>query len=171
MKEPEYFLKKQRGFTLIETVISMAILGAILLSVNMFMKPVTDLWVMQAFRDGAQNEARLALLRMVREISEIKDPASVSIAEAAKIKFTTAKNESITIRRDGTNLLRNDKMLASSIDLFELKYWDNAGAAIANPAVSPQDTNIYRVQISIRASSNGRASTMRSQVRPRNLYG
>lgn len=163
--------QKQRGFTLIESVVSMTILGSLMLSVNMFMKPVTDLWVIQTFRDGAQSEGRLALMRAIREISQVKNPQSVLIAESARFKFVTAQNETITYRLDGTQLLRNDKLFAASVDQFVLTYWDVANNEIGTPAVSPLDTNIYRVGVSIRANGNGHTATLRSQVRPRNLYG
>ena len=161
----------RRGFTLVESVISLAILGAILLSVNMFMKPVTDLWIIQAFRDGVQNETRLALMRLVRELSQVKDEQSIYIAESSRIRFTTIQDQSITYRLNGTDLLRNDRVIAANIDFFELTYWDAANASIASPDVNPQETDIYRVSFSIRANNNGRTAAFRSQVQPRNLYG
>ncbi len=162
---------RQQGFTLVEVVVSMTILGAILLSVSMLTKPVTDLWVIQSFRDGAQNETRLALLRIIREVSQVKDSKSVYIAQGSQIKFTTTQNVSVTFSLSGTNLMRNSQVLAANIDQFQLSYWGNTHQTIAAPAVNPQDTDIYRVGVLMHANANGRAATLRSQIRPRNLYG
>ncbi|MBP9864791.1 MAG: prepilin-type N-terminal cleavage/methylation domain-containing protein [Candidatus Omnitrophica bacterium] len=160
----------QSGFTMMETVVSMSILGTLLLSTNIFMKPATDLWVLQAFRDSSEHEARLSLLRIVRELSQIRNDQSVSSAESSRITFTNTSGQEVTIKLLGTELLRNNVVLARNIAAFELAYWGYDQSSIANPVVSPSETNIYSISILIRAAANGRSSTLRTRVHPRNFY-
>lgn len=170
MKQKQRNKKNRRGFTLIESAVSISILGALMLSVNLFMKPATDMWVLQAFRDGTQHEARLALMKMARELNQIKNDTSVLIAESSRIKFVNISNQEVDIRLSGTNLLRNDVVFARNVAELTLSYWGKDHAALGSPAVSPQKTNLYRIQALIRVEANGRSATLRSQVHPRNLY-
>ncbi len=160
-----------RGYTLVETAISMSILSTVLLSVNLFMKPITDVWSVKVFSDDSQQESRLALLRMVRELSQIKDPASVFIAESHRIQFQNTASQTVTYRLEGAQILRNNRTLAKNIAEFTLTYWDQDHLTLSAPVVNPLDTNIYRISALIRTDRGGHSVTARSQVRPRNLYG
>ncbi len=160
-----------RGYTLVETAVALSIMGSMLLSVNMFMKPMTDLWSLKIFQDDFQQESRLALMRLMRELSQIKDPASVLIAESHRIQFQNAASQTITYRLDGTQILRNNRTLAKNVGEFTLSYFDKDHAALASPLVNPASTNIYRISATVRTDQGGRSVTARSQVRPRNLFG
>jgi len=162
--------KGRLGFTLIETVVSMSILGTLLLSVNMFMKPATDLWVLQAFKDSSGHEARLALLRIVRELNQIRNDQSVLIAESSRIQFINTSAQTVTIQQTGTEILLNNVVLAQNVTALEFTYWGYDHSGIVTPSVSPADTDIYRVGIRILTEANGQSSTLRTQVHPRNFY-
>ena len=164
-------LKMMRGYTLVETAVALSIMGSMLLSVNMFMQPITDLWSLKVFQDDSQQESRLAMLRLMRELNQIKDPSSVTIAESQRIQFQNAANQTITYRLDGTQILRNNRTIAKNVGEFTLSYYNKDHGALASPQVNPASTDIYRISATVRTDQGGRSVTARSQVRPRNFFG
>ncbi|MDD5217008.1 MAG: type II secretion system protein [Candidatus Omnitrophica bacterium] len=156
------------GFTLIEITLVVAILGILAISVLLFMKPAVDLMVRQTFVEGQANEARLAILLMVREINQLKDAQSISTANANQFSFTDANNQAVSYTLSSGVLKRNNVPLAGGVTALQFTYWDVNNSQLTTPTISPA-TNIVRVQISLTVAANGQTATFRSQARPRNL--
>ena len=169
-----FFLGRgEAGFTLIEAIVSMVLLGFFSLGIIMFMKPVTELWALQSFQQNAALEARLALLRMDREMEAIKDRASITTASATTFSFTDSGNQAITYTLSSGTLTRNNVTLAKNITSLQFQYIGlTAGGAdnvLAAPTLAPS-TNIRRINITMAVTANGNTATVRTQVQPANLY-
>ena len=65
--------KRQNRFSLVEAVVSLVILGLFSLGILAFTKPLMDLWNLQTFQYGPAAEGKLAVMRMTREINQVKD--------------------------------------------------------------------------------------------------
>jgi prepilin-type N-terminal cleavage/methylation domain-containing protein len=63
-------IKNQKGFSLIEMMVVVAILGVIVLALVTFFTGGTKSWVAGQYQLTAQRNARQAMDRMVREIRE-----------------------------------------------------------------------------------------------------
>jgi len=165
-------LKDQKGFSLIEIVVAITILAFVSIGIMTFTVPVTNLWLFQKFQEGAANEGRLAAMRMVREIAQVKDDTSVSTAQAANFSFTNTGGDTITFGLNGTTLTRNEgngaQTLAENISTLQFVYYDAAGNTLATPTVGAS-TNIRRVEASLQVSTNGRQQSYRSMVYLRNV--
>jgi len=159
----------ERGFTLIEFVVVLVILVIISGGIIHFTNPVMDLWNYQAFYNGPGMEGRLATLRMVREINQVRNRASVTTADATQFQFTNTNNNNINFDLNAGSLERNNIPLATGVSQLQFLYFDANNAAIATPIVSPAETDIRRIEITLGITAQGRTRTARSQAYPRNL--
>ncbi len=162
-------LAQERGFTVIEMVMTMLVLSVVAIGVGFFMNPLMDLTVQKRFMNDYVAESRLAILRMQRDISQIKDAASITEATDSQLSFTDANNAAVSYMLNSGNLLRNSIVLAAGVTSFEITYWDSANAQLDPPTLIPE-TNIARIQILLSVASGENARTQRIQIRPRNLW-
>jgi prepilin-type N-terminal cleavage/methylation domain-containing protein len=162
-------LSKNRGFTLVEMVLTIAFLSLIVPAAAFLFQPVLDIWTIDSPRNDISNATAYALSRMTSEIAQIKDPASVAIAASQEFQFTDVSDNNITYRLDGTNLLRNNDVLARDVQALAFIYFDVNNASLATPRVAPDATDIWRVSISMTCAREGQQISMETQVRPRNL--
>jgi prepilin-type N-terminal cleavage/methylation domain-containing protein len=162
-------LAQERGFTVIEMVMTMLVLSVVGIGVGLFMNPLMDLTVQKRFMNDYVAESRLAIFRMQRDISQIKDAASVTAATDSQLSFTDTNNDAISYILSAGNLLRNSVVLAAGVTSFQITYWDSANTQLAAPTLIPE-TNIARIQILLSVASGGNATTQRILVRPRNLW-
>jgi len=117
-------LKKinKKGFSLIELMVVVVVLSLIILGLVVFFTGGARSWISGQNQLSAQRNARQAMDRMVREIREGSDIASVSNSTSITINFDyldSKKNpvtfnlpvSSTTIYRNGTPLISNVKKL------------------------------------------------------------
>ena len=151
----------------------MVLLSFFSLGIITFMKPITDLLILQSFQSNTALEGRLALLRMVREIDTVKDRTSISQATASAFSFTDVNNQAISYGLSSGTLTRNNVTLAKSVSSLQFQYIGLAASGtdtvLAIPVLSP-NTDIRRINMTVTVSANGQSSTVRSQSEPRNLY-
>ncbi|MCK5533903.1 prepilin-type N-terminal cleavage/methylation domain-containing protein [bacterium] len=115
--------KKNRGFTLIETMVSLAILGMIMLAFASVYQGSTRLWIKTDQQRDVQQNARIALQQMIREIRQAgyvfgntdvgsggNGPA-IDIAEDDRIVFNAVVRD---LNRDGVK--DNDLNWAVNVD-------------------------------------------------------
>lgn len=157
-----------KGVTLIELIMAITIVGILAAVSSLYIKETIDLWRFLSFRSEAVSQGRMALLRMEREIRQIKDNASVSAANSSQFRFLDNNNVDINFNLSGSSLMRNADILSSGASGLTFTYYNRANQVIASPMVSPT-TNIYRIDISITIQSGGQSKTLRTQVYPRNL--
>jgi len=158
----------ERGFTLLEFTVVIGVLGIVALGTLLFMKPITNLWVLQRFQQGTAAETRLALLRMTREINQIRDLGSISAATSGTLRFYDSNNTDITYALSGSVVTRNGTALLKNASSLTFQYYDFNQNLLATPVISPQ-TNIRRIEISLTASESGKSLTLKSHATPRNL--
>jgi len=113
-----HWYKYQRGFSLIELMVAVVILGLIILALVTFFTGGTKAWVAGQSQLEAQRNARLAMDRMVREIREgssfvIDTNSIITItypSSFGKIPVTYSLINT-TISRDGSPLINDVKTL------------------------------------------------------------
>ena len=144
-------IKNQKGFSLIEMMVVVGILGVIVLGLVTFFTGGTKSWVSGQQQLTAQRNARQAMDRMVREIREGRNITSGSDSDTIVVSipdFDTADPDDYnevtyslfgtTIRRGTTPLI--DNVLISGEDIF--KYYDNNGIRVFSP-----DSTVSKVHI------------------------
>jgi len=101
------------GFTLIELIIVVVILGIIALFLAPVMLSGVDSWEHIHNRSYLIDNGRLAINRMVREIRQAKE---ITTWEDDQITFTDVNDEVISFQQINSTLLRNDDDLADNLE-------------------------------------------------------
>lgn len=164
----------RNGFTLIELIIVITIIGIVAGVIGFVLLGAVDAWTFKFNRTDLLADGRLAMNRMVREIREIKDDDSVTTASSSEFRFTNAGNVDITYNLSSTDLNRTansvTNILAENLSNLTFTYYDSyaSGATSITPTVGT-DTNIRMVQIDMSLTKNGENVYVRSQSVPRNF--
>ncbi|GAI36801.1 unnamed protein product, partial [marine sediment metagenome] len=82
-----YYTKNQKGFSLIEMMVVVVILGLIVLGLVTFFTGGTKSWVAGQYQLAAQRNARQAMDRMVREIRKASN--IIDNSTSSKVIFKT----------------------------------------------------------------------------------
>lgn len=163
--------QKIKAVTIIELVMVIVIVGILAGVSSMYIKETIDLWSFLTFRNEVVSGGRMALARMGREIRQIKDDLSVYTATASEFEFDDINSNRINYRLAGNNLMRNSDILVSGVNSFTFTYYNKDNQVITTPEVSPDQTDIYRIDITFQIQSGDQAKTLGLQIYPRNLGG
>ncbi len=161
---------RNRAVTLIELVIVISIVGALTAASSMYIKETMGLWQYANFRSELVLQARLALMRMAREIRQIGSYSSVLTANSGTLEFIDMSNNNIKYQLVSGNLMRNTDILAGRVSALTFTYYSATNGVIATPKVSPNDTDIHTIGITLQVASGTQSKTISLKVFPRNLY-
>lgn len=166
-------MKKKKGFTLIELVMVITIVGIAAVATGPALLTTIDAWTFKLNRNDLLWDGRLAIDRMTREIRAIKDTTSVTIASVVQFRFTNTGNIDITYSLSSANLNRTEdgaaNLLAENVSSLAFTYYDANGNTIATPVVSPSATDIRRVRINLTLTKNGENVYLQSDSLPKNF--
>jgi len=164
---------RKNGFTLVELVIVISVVGIISTIVGSMLLGAIDAWVFKFNRNDILWDSRLAIDRMTREIRTIRNTTSVTTASSAQFRFIDAGNKDITYSLSSTNLNRTENgianLLAVDVSSITFTYYYANGTVIPAPAVSPSATDIRRVRINITLTKNGENVYLRSDASTKNF--
>ena len=130
-----FYIKNQKGFSLIEMMVVVVILGVIVLALVTFFTGGTKSWVAGQSQLKAQREARQAIDQMVREIREASDIIDSSTS-FKKIKFNTPWTSNIEYSWSGDTwdpILRGINPLIDNVQSLDFTYFDNIGDLVDPP--------------------------------------
>ena len=149
-------IKNQKGFSLIEMMVVVAVLGVIVLGLVTFFTGGTKSWVAGQSQLTAQRNARQAMDRMVREIREGKNIISGSDDDTIVVSIPALGSEpdyNVTYDLSGTSIVR--KKNSSSNPLIDnvlkitgeaiFKYYDSSGNEVTSP-----DSTVSKVHINLK---------------------
>jgi len=166
--------RKNVAVTLIELVMVIVIVGVLAGVSSMYIRETINLWRFLTFRSEVVAQGRTALIRMEREIRQVKDKNSISTASATQFQFTDINDNSINFYLSGNNLMRNSDILATNVQSLKFCYYKSDNQPVCSPECGCSVTGaglstIYRVVIELQITSGGQSKTLRSQVYPRNI--
>lgn len=154
---------KARGFTIIEMVLSIAIIGVLAMLVGPMLITGGKGFDVVSKRKGVLNEARLAMDRICAEASLIATTGDIVTFTSTNFVFNTPTENNIAYTLSGGNLTRSGTTIASGIANLNFTYLDANGAATAVQA------NIKRIGIEFSTSAGASYGTLyiRDGVFPR----
>jgi len=165
-------MKKEKGFTLIEIIIVITIVGIVSVIIGSMLLGVVKAWTFKINRNDILWDGRLAINRMTREIRTVRNDASVTTASSSQFRFIDSANIDITYSLSSTNLNRTENgtanLLAENVSSLGFTYYDAAGTVIPSPTVS-LTTDIKRVRINLTFAKNGQTFYLQSDSMPRNF--
>jgi prepilin-type N-terminal cleavage/methylation domain-containing protein len=163
--------QKKKGLTLIEMVMTIVIVGVLAGGSMLYIRQVIYLWDFISFRSEVVSQARLSLGRMSRDIRQIRDANSIILANSTRLQFNDINNLNINYYWANNSLTRNSDVLSSGVSSFNFTYYNLTNFQIAIPLVSPQATNIRRINIRMNVVSGNQNKTLETQVWPRSFGG
>jgi prepilin-type N-terminal cleavage/methylation domain-containing protein len=161
----------RRGFTLVEAIATMAILGAVGAAASGLILTATRSYTDAAFAAQLQAEASAAMDRMMRELRWIRiDPDSaapvpiVSQVTATSISFNG--NWSLSYSGGQVQLVENGgtaMVLLSDVSAFSISTFDQDGSALGATLSGAECGAIRRIQVQFTLTRSGASQTLRSR--------
>lgn len=148
-------VKKQRGFTLIELIFVIALMGiiSVVISKTLFESYRTFMTAQDA--SELDWNTFLALERLANDIHTIRSASDITTISATQLVFVNQSGATIQYQLSGSLLLRNSITLASGIQSFAFTYLNKNGITTATPsAVRYIGINIVGVQNNLTTTLN-----------------
>ena len=175
MRRPLPIPTDRRGFTLIEMILSLVILGIAGVVITSAVFQVTQGFIFSRANVEAVSKAQLAMLRLIKEGLNID---RVNSGSASSITFTTLhgtpaspQQKSYTVSYSGAALIMDDgstqDTLLDGVSGFTLAYYDSYDDTTPS---STWTTNSKIIEISITVSAaDNEQTTFTARIRPRNI--
>jgi prepilin-type N-terminal cleavage/methylation domain-containing protein len=163
----------QAGFTLIELIITIVLVGIIAGTAGMLLNKGTQAYIDENQRAAATTQGRLGLERMAREIRSIPQPGAIVgpiTNPTSSLAFSDSVGLSIVYAHNGaTGTLDRTEgaglpvILADGVTTLEFRHYDKAGALTTTPAT------IWQIRIDLTVTKGGQSQVFRMSVYPRNF--
>lgn len=176
----------KKGFTLIELVITMVLIGIVAYVVASALSTGIKAYFVTDFRKEALDQARIAMERVTREIRNVVNNQSICTATANSIGFYGITDDAaspiklIEFQLSGTTDIQRRENAGTWYNLssgnpitLTLSYYGTNGNPLPFPNVGcttpPTITDIKRIKVDISVTISGESVTLQSEVWPRNL--
>lgn len=118
------------GFTLIELILVMVILGIVAASSSTFLLQAYQTSHLAPDLIEVDNAARSAIMTLQRELQNIRSNTSsdLSSTQSNSITFNDTSNNTVTYTLNGTTIMRNGFTFLEQVSAFTLTYLDAQGA-------------------------------------------
>ena len=151
------------GFTLIELVLVIVLIGIMVGLSAPFISTMIDAWMCNRTERDLVFNARLALNRLVREMRMANN---ITGFNSSFINFTDVFNNSISFYQSGSCLYRNNNELSSKLDSLnglDFTYLD------INATPTSNVTNIRMVRLKLNLTEEDSSIALESLVKFRNM--
>ncbi|OQB36905.1 MAG: hypothetical protein BWY09_01760 [Candidatus Hydrogenedentes bacterium ADurb.Bin179] len=171
-------MKNQAGFTMIEVIVTLVLVGIVALMGGMAIVQVTQGYIFTKDNGELTQKAQLATSRITKEIVEMTGISANATASTLPLKNNI---RNVTIGLDAGSIkiapagvaLSSGDILVDNVNAFTLTYYskDNAGNWVANTSWSTASDirNLIAIDISMQLPrSGGGYLTFQNRISPRN---
>jgi len=170
-----FFKNDSKGFTLMELVVVMVVVGVLSVTIVPFIKVNIKSYIQVRDGKNALQAARIALNRMVEEMKRLQRSSDISWGFSHSIQFTMQDGTTIAYRTasvDHIPVIRRTENSSSStllegVRAFNLTYFLSDGSQKSPPFWWPSD--VWRIKIQIEVGTDEQHFTLSKQVTPRNF--
>ena len=175
MNAEQKTMRNNQGFTLIETIMVIALLGIVAAIIAIPLSQAVKGWFQSTSREGVSQSGRIAIERMTREIRNTARTAAnapcISTAAATSFSFSDLSGDltncnSITFSRVGAGvpytIQRTEPFggtaytLTDNINSIDINYYDGTNTLLnPRPLTALQITTIRRLAIEIVSTQGG----------------
>jgi prepilin-type N-terminal cleavage/methylation domain-containing protein len=155
---------KNRGFTLVELILTMGMLGVMVGMMAPWMINAVKSYDLISTRRLMLGEVRAGFDRMIREIRLIPGQSQIIATSASSFQFQYPTGTSITYSLTGTNLMRNSDILMNNVTALAFTYYDQSG----NTTTTPSSVRSVTLQVTATTTSSSTPYTVRTRVFVRN---
>jgi prepilin-type N-terminal cleavage/methylation domain-containing protein len=174
-------LGNDRGFSLAELLMVVAVLALILSSVFVLQQKGQESYTMGSNRVEAQQNARVALDLMTRELRPAL--SLVTLGGVTDLTFVDQNNVQVQYQLSGTTLNRTSGGTTTpiiggvqSLTMSYCKVWSAVTNSCTTAAATPAEVTVIRIQLTARTEESAATGslgdqrmTVESQVRLRNV--
>ena len=174
-------LRDQRGFSLAEMLVVTAVLGFVMAAVIAIQQKGHEMYRYGTNRVEAQQNARVALDAMTRELRSAQQ--MVTLGSASNVTFLDQNNVQVQYQLSGTDLNRisggTTATIIGGVQALTMTYcavWNAVSNSCTTAAASASAVTVIRVELTAKtedAQSTGsmgdRQTTVESAVRLRNV--
>ena len=151
-------MSNERGYSLAELLSAMAVLTVLLAGLLLTFEQGQNVYSIGAGRSEVQQNARVALERMLRELRTATQITTADSNAAITFKFVDESGASVTVAYalNGTNIQRNETVpviggqpavLTAGVAGLTITYYDVSNNTMTIPVTTPG--NIYSVDIQL----------------------
>ena len=164
------FWRSEKGFTLMEMIVVMVVVGVLSVTIAPFIKVNIDSYIQVRNGKDALQATRIALNRMVEEIKRIPSPNSLIWGYSSSIRFRMPNGIRITYRFESGTITRERGFFSTHVVLlkgvraFNLTYFGDDGSASSS---APSD--LRRIKIEINVGTDQQNFTLSKEITPRNF--
>lgn len=169
----KYYIKGNKGFTLIEIVLSLVLAGILASLAGLGLVQVSKAFIFVKDTSALAQKERLAMARMDKAITNLTDiTAATQHSITLNRKYGQEPDIQETFSLDGSNLKIGNDILIDSVDSFDLYYWQGGN----DPWVQGRDdiSQLAVVEISLSHNidfdPNIDTHSVVNKVCPRNTY-
>ena len=168
------YKKNQKGFSLIEMMVVVVILGVIVLGLVTFFTGGTKSWIAGQYQLTAQRNARQAMDRMVKEIREASDIIANSTT-SKEINFNTPWNSNLNYSWSGKKwdpVFEDINSLINNVQILTFQYFDISDMEVTLPLTEETASKISKVHIDLRVDVDKDSNpdiTLNADVKLRNF--
>jgi prepilin-type N-terminal cleavage/methylation domain-containing protein len=164
----------QKGFSLIEMMVVVVILGLIVLGLVTFFTGGTKSWVAGQYQLAAQRNARQAMDRMVREIRDASDIIANSTT-SKEINFDTPRDSNLNYSWSGKKwdpVFEDVNSLINNVQILTFQYFDILDVEVIPPLTEETASKISKVHIDLKVDVDKDSNpdiTLNTDVKLRNF--
>jgi prepilin-type N-terminal cleavage/methylation domain-containing protein len=158
----------KRGFTLIEAIMVVVLIGIIASLFAFYISEAVDSWGFLTGQKKLAATSRAALYKIVREIKRVDRVGSIVTFASREVSFIDVDGQSVTYSQEGTSLLRNSDILLGNLEDpggLTFFYLDENG----NETSTREAIRAVRVHLSLEGNENRFVIESAARIRSRRL--
>lgn len=160
----------ERGFTLIELVVVITVMGVLFIAVQPFIKSSVEVYVTVTRAKDAIQQARIGFQRMMRELSQLEYSWKIDNGQSHAIQFDLPENSNINYRLQDAQITRESVVIIDGAWALDFTYFDESGSSISVGFGLYWPDNVRRIHVYTEVGEDeGNTFTMEAYVSPRNV--